>query len=257
LTFGDRFGATELVSVVSSHHERAVVRIGSLFLKVETDPERATAELAALRSAPVPVPVPSIVWSTAGPPAVLALSGVPGTPLARLGHLSGATAAAWAAAGAVTALVHASPVPVGVRSWFAFEGLPSWIEEMRTWLLTNTDIDRDVINRRSARAHDVLDQRRVEPVFMHGDLQAEHVFVDGDLVTGVIDWADAAAGDPLYDLAVLTVGHGEHLDAVIDGYGTDVDRTVIGAYWDLRKLGSVRWMIEHGYDASDDIAALS
>ena len=28
------------------------------------------------------------------------------------------------------------------------------------------------------------------PVFIHGDLQIAHVFVNGEEVTGVIDWSD-------------------------------------------------------------------
>ncbi|MDA0174244.1 phosphotransferase [Solirubrobacter taibaiensis] len=35
--------------------------------------------------------------------------------------------------------------------------------------------------------------------FIHGDLGAEHVFADGDRITGVIDWGDAAIGDPAID----------------------------------------------------------
>ena len=42
---------------------------------------------------------------------------------------------------------------------------------------------------------------------MHGDLQVAHVFVDGDEVTGVIDWSEAGRGSALYDLASLTLGH--------------------------------------------------
>jgi aminoglycoside phosphotransferase (APT) family kinase protein len=41
-------------------------------------------------------------------------------------------------------------------------------------------------------------------VFAHGDLQITHVFIDGDEITGVIDWSEAAQGDALYDLASLT-----------------------------------------------------
>jgi aminoglycoside phosphotransferase (APT) family kinase protein len=36
-------------------------------------------------------------------------------------------------------------------------------------------------------------------VFIHGDLGAEHIFVDGGRVTGVIDWGDAVIGDPDLD----------------------------------------------------------
>ena len=73
-------------------------------------------------------------------------------------------------------------------------------------------------------------------MFTHGDLQITHVFVDGDEVTGVIDWSEASRGDALYDLAILTLGHEEHLGDVLAGYGTDVDRDVIRAWWSLRSL---------------------
>ena len=49
------------------------------------------------------------------------------------------------------------------------------------------------------------------PMFTHGDLQVDHVFVDGDEITGVVDWTEAGQGDPLFDLAILTLGHQEHL----------------------------------------------
>ena len=37
------------------------------------------------------------------------------------------------------------------------------------------------------------------PVLIHGDLGAEHIFVDAGRITGVIDWGDAAIGDPGLD----------------------------------------------------------
>jgi aminoglycoside phosphotransferase (APT) family kinase protein len=87
-------------------------------------------------------------------------------------------------------------------------------------------------------------------VFTHGDLQVAHVFVDGDEITGVIDWTEAGPGDALYDLAILTLGHQEHLGDVVAGYGTDVDLDVIRAWWSLRSLQAGRWLIEHGFDPS-------
>jgi aminoglycoside phosphotransferase (APT) family kinase protein len=87
-------------------------------------------------------------------------------------------------------------------------------------------------------------------VFSHGDLHVAHVFVDGDEITGVIDWSEAGQGDALYDLASLTLGHQEHLDDVVAGYGTGVDLDVIRAGWSLRSLLAARWLIEHGFDPS-------
>ena len=58
---------------------------------------------------------------------------------------------------------------------------------------------------------------------------------------------------------MLTTNDEERLDDLLAGYGPSsaMDRDVIGAYWSLRRLGAVRWMAEHGYDPSGDIAALA
>jgi hypothetical protein len=53
----------------------------------------------------------------------------------------------------------------------------------------------------------------------------------------------------VYDLATFTLGHEEHLDDVIAGYGSEVDLEVILAWWSLRSLLAVRWLVEHGFDA--------
>jgi aminoglycoside phosphotransferase (APT) family kinase protein len=76
------------------------------------------------------------------------------------------------------------------------------------------------------------------------------VFADGDEITGVIDWSEAGQDDARYNLASLTLGHREHLDDVVAGYGTDVDLDVIRAWWSLRSLRAVRWLVEHGFDPS-------
>ncbi|HEX3923936.1 MAG TPA: phosphotransferase [Streptosporangiaceae bacterium] len=68
------------------------------------------------------------------------------------------------------------------------------------------------------------------------------MFVDGDEITGVIDWTEAAPGDALYDLASLTLGHEERLG--------DVGLDVIRAWWSLRSLRAVRWLAGHGFDPS-------
>ena len=89
------------------------------------------------------------------------------------------------------------------------------------------------------------------PVFVHGDLQITHVFVDSDEVTGIIDWSEAAQGDALYDLATLTLAHEEHLDDVIAGYGADVDLDLVRAWWSFRSLIVIRWLSENGYGSPE------
>jgi hypothetical protein len=44
-------------------------------------------------------------------------------------------------------------------------------------------------------------------------------------------------------LAVVTLGHEEHLDDVVAGYGTEVDLDVIRGWWSSRSLVAVRWLV--------------
>jgi aminoglycoside phosphotransferase (APT) family kinase protein len=90
-------------------------------------------------------------------------------------------------------------------------------------------------------------------VFTHGDLHIEHVFVDGDEITGILDWSEASQGDALYDIATLTLAHEEHLDDFLAGYGTDVDRGLIRAWWAWRCLVAVRWLLENNYGAAEEL----
>ena len=89
------------------------------------------------------------------------------------------------------------------------------------------------------------------PVFTHGDLHAAHVLVRDDKVTGILDWSEASRGDALFDLATLTFAHPEHLDDVLAGYGTEVDRDMIRAWRSWRCLVAIRWLFENGYGSPD------
>ena len=103
----------------------------------------------------------------------------------------------------------------------------------------------ELVDRNRRRAESVLRQWR--PVFIHGDLHVLHVFVEGDSVTGILDWSEAAPGDAAFDLASLTFAHPERLDEVLDGYGNGIDPTLVRARWSYRCLTAVRWLVENGY----------
>ncbi|MBV8957217.1 MAG: phosphotransferase, partial [Actinobacteria bacterium] len=110
----------------------------------------------------------------------------------------------------------------------------------------------DVVTRNRRLAETAL--RPWTPAFIHGDLQITHVFVDDhEEVTGIIDWSEAAPGDPLFDLATLTLAHEENLDDLLAGYGRDVDRGLIRAWWAWRCLVAVRWLAEHGFGPLEDM----
>jgi aminoglycoside phosphotransferase (APT) family kinase protein len=240
-------GGVEEVEVVVAHHERATLRVGDVFLKVDADQRRTDVEVEAMARAPIPTP--EVLWRK---PPVLALAALPGAALGRLGEPSDASPAAWAAAGAAVRTLHDAPLPPWPGR--SVEEVTSPLDGECEWLLTNGVVPADVIarNRRVAEAV----RRPWTPVFAHGDLQVTHVFVDGDEVTGVVDWSEAGQGDALFDLATLTLGHKEHLGDVVAGYGTDVDLDLIRAWWSLRSLRAVRWLVEHGFDPSPEVAVL-
>ena len=229
------------VEVVVAHTERATLRVGDVFLKIDADQTRVDVEVEAM--ATVPVPTPRILWRR---PPVLALAALPGTALGRLGEPSAASGAAWAAAGAAARMLHDAPLPPW--SGRSLDVVASHLDSECGWLLANGVLPADLVTRNRRIAEAAL--RPWAPAFTHGDLQVAHVFVDGEEITGVVDWSEAGRGDALYDLASLTLGHREHLSDVVAGYGTHVDLDVIRAWWSLRSLRAARWLIEHGFDPS-------
>jgi hypothetical protein len=231
----------EEVEVVVAHNERATLRVGDVFLKIDADQTRIDVEVEAMAMAPIPTP--EVLWRK---PPVLALAALPGTALGRLGEPSTASPAAWAAAGAAARMLHDAPLPPW-PGWSPGE-FASHLDGECEWLVTNGVLPADLVTRNRRVGEVAL--RPWAPVFTHGDLQVAHVFIDVDEITGVIDWTEACQGDALYDLAVLTFGHEEHLGDVVAGYGTGVDLDVIRAWWSLRSLLAIRWLVEHGFDPS-------
>src|SRR4051794_40226367 len=227
------------VEVVVAHRERATLRVGDVFVKIDADQGRTDVEVEAMAMAPIPTP--EVLWRK---PPVLALAAVPGTALGRLGEPSTASPAAWAAAGAAVRMLHDAPLPPWPGP--APDEIAAELDSECEWLITQRVLPADLVTRNREIADAAI--RPWTPAFTHGDLQLDHVFVDGDEITGVLDWSEAGPGDALYDLATLTLGHEERLGDVISGYGADVDLGVIRGWWALRSLANIRWLIEHGFD---------
>src|SRR5260221_5687279 len=103
--------AMEEVEVVVAHTERATLRVGDVFLKIDTDQTRTDVEVEAM--ALTPIPTPEVLWRK---PPVLALAALPGTALGRLGEPPAASSAAWAAAGAAARMLHDEPPATRPRS---------------------------------------------------------------------------------------------------------------------------------------------
>jgi hypothetical protein len=189
----------EDVQVVVAHHERATLRVGDVFLKIDADQTRTDVEVEAMAMAPIPTP--KVLWRK---PPVFALAALPGTALGRLGEPSTASSAAWVAAGAAARMQHDAPLPPWPGR--SLDEIASHLDGECEWLITNGVLPTDLVTRNRQVAEAAL--RPWTPVFTH------------------------------------------HLGDVVAGYGTDVDLDVIRAWWSLRSLRAVRWLVEHGFDPS-------
>ena len=64
------------IEVVVAHSERVTLRVGGVFLKIDTDQARIDREVEVMAMAPIPTP--EVLWRK---PPVLALAAVPGAAL--------------------------------------------------------------------------------------------------------------------------------------------------------------------------------
>jgi aminoglycoside phosphotransferase (APT) family kinase protein len=233
--------ADDEVEIVVAHRERATVRVGAVFLKVDPCAARVDAEVAAMALAPVPTP--AVLWRR---PPVLALSALRGSALGRLGEASSAAPTAWSAAGAAVRLLHDAPLPPwpSQRSSETAERL----DDECLLLVAGGILPAGLVERNRRIADAALRPR--PQAFIHGDLHLAHVFTEDDRVTGVLDWSEAGAGDPAYDLAVLALGHDDRLGALLAGYGAGpgADLDAIRGWQSARCLLAVRWLAGHGLD---------
>src|SRR3954470_6514618 len=137
------------VEVVVAHSERATLRVGDVFLKIDADQRRTDVEVAAM--AMVPVPTPEILWRK---PPVLALAAPPGRALGRLQEPSTASSAAWAAAGAAVRTLHDAPLPPWPGP--SVDALASRLDGECEWLVAHDVLPADVVGRNRRRAETVL-----------------------------------------------------------------------------------------------------
>lgn len=240
----------EQVEVVVAHFERATLRVGDMFVKVDGDQRRLDIEVDVMTR--VPVPTPEVLWRK---PHVLALAAVPGTALGRLETPSTASPEAWAAAGAAVRTFHDAPLPPWPGK--TLDDRVARLDRECEWLLVNDVLPASVIARNRALAETAM--RPWKQSFIHGDLQICHVFVDDqDEVTAIIDWSEGAPGDAMFDLATLSLAQEHHLDDLLDGYGRDaVDVDLIRAWWAWRCLVVVQWLVDAGYGAPEEFTEVA
>ena len=182
------------------------------------DPGSVTREAELLRLvagvSPLPVPRPADVDPVRGS---MTYPELPGVPL--LGLPVRAPAAVGAELGRFLAALHAVPVE-RVAGLVEVDDTPpqEWLDEAAgAWPAVAAHLPRSFLPGRAPGPAG-------PPVFSHMDLGIEHVLADPatQAVTGIIDWTDAAVGDPAYDLGLVLRDLGPAaLDAALRALGRD------------------------------------
>jgi aminoglycoside phosphotransferase (APT) family kinase protein len=257
-----------VTAVLIEHHERAIFETrspeGPVVVKVDTSKARYRREESVLRAAGrAGLPVPAIVLSEGGRPSILVLQRIDGTPLHQ-----GVNDEAWRDAGRVLRRLHglAWPAEAGSASWSG----RSWQDHFRWWadherdqLLTYDSLPTPAIHRMHRYLSETFaDMGEPELRLLHGDCQADHylVMAGSSRIGGVLDFGDALLGDPVWDLAILTLDEPDMLGEILRGYHPDASterrtRALLSAYQLIRRLGSASWMREHGQSPEPDLEA--
>ena len=184
--------------------------------------------LQMLRDCPLPLPQPCsyVHRNLAGiPEAWLIMTCLPGASLrvvAQAEHDQTVKRRMLFAFGQALARLHRLPVPPELCS----ERQEPWLDHMlrqARYQLLHYEVDG------SAELLEQLERQRlqlVRPTLIHGDFTVDNVLIADGKVSGIIDWAWGAWGDPRYDLALAirpkegifqTV---EDIQSFWDGYGT-------------------------------------
>jgi aminoglycoside phosphotransferase (APT) family kinase protein len=222
-----------------------------IIFKVSMEEKTLQHEYAiAQKVASIGVPIPEILGFEAGQPAVLAMKQVMGHPL------SSHTQSAAKEAGNYLQRFHTlgahPPFSGGQQQWAAFI---SWwaneeIEKVKRLAVLDHQQIRE-LHEQFETLRPLLVQRPI--VLLHGDLQTAHILVDPqtEKVLAFLDFADAQPGDPLLDLAVVTLWDQELTDFFLEGYSsiehTTETKQVLSLYRLLRRLAEIPWLVERGF----------
>ncbi len=215
----------------------------------------------AQKAESIGVPIPKIIGFEAGQPAVLAMKQIIGHPL------SSRNTFAAKEAGRYLQRFHDigahPPFSGGQQHWDAFI---SWWANHEIEKVKRLDV-LDHLQIVELQEHfdnlqPLLVQRPI--VLLHGDLQAEHILVDSqtEKVLAFLDFADAQPGDPLMDIAVVTLWDHGLADLLLDGYSSiennEETRQLLSLYRLLRHLAEIPWLLERGFkeSAERDIIAV-
>ncbi|MCP9972979.1 phosphotransferase family protein [Streptomyces somaliensis] len=243
-------GRSNLTYVVTDGTRRWVVRRPPLghVLATAHDMAREYRVISALRATDVPVPATYGLCEDAdvlGAPFYV-MEHVEGTPyrwaheLAKLGPER--TAAIGNRLVDVLAKLHTvDPASVGLADFGRPEGFLA--RQVRRWKKQlDASYSREIPGIRQLHEGLAVDPPETsEPAIVHGDYRLDNVLVDsGDRIAAVLDWEMATLGDPLADVALLTVyqrssgaGLGDVVATVTEAPGWPSEAELLQRYADL------------------------
>ncbi len=198
------------------------------------------------------VPVASIVaeWGDGSEesPYCLILSYVEGEPLSSYSSI-----AAQEDVGRALRRIHSS-------SPDSFNEPHAWRGRLRSWMIGDLEWWRQMkrgTQEKETRilayldsVWDLLGTEPDRPILLDG--RPEHLLVQGDKLTGVIDPEELWVGDWVNDLAVIAIDAPETVEAILSGYeATPAERErvdlLLPLYLLQRRLSGARWLDDHGY----------
>ena len=244
---------TEIVrlagSVGSQDYRVGLLDDPPVIMKVGPADELAREAWVCQRLTGMGLPVPSVIAHS--------LNGGPlGAPVLILSLIAGCAdddPAVVASAGAVMRRVHEVQLP-GFGPLVPIHGewrgqYDSWAEAVAASvsavpeLVAAGVLDPELAQRAVQVATGPLVDFRGGGVLLHRDLKEAHLFGDAGALTGLIDWGDAWVGDPLLDLARLSMAPPAVFTAFVDGYGSRFSHELVAklaAYrigWNIDALG--------------------
>ncbi|MEX2226676.1 MAG: aminoglycoside phosphotransferase family protein [Dehalococcoidia bacterium] len=233
---------------------RVRVRGDAFMVKSDTREHFQRAEVdAQLHAGNAGVPVPEIIAFVERPVPTVAMRWVDGVALRGMDH-----AEAWRDAGRVLRLIHRTDDQRLIREPWA-DLVLRWLADGLRYLVEHRGLapgEADDAMRHAEALRALLGDQTL--TWLHGDCQADHVLIDPATlrVVAVVDWSDAAQGDPVMDFAVLSLFADHALPHLLDGYDASAGfrdhlASTLLLYRALRGVGVVRWLDEHGFRSGE------
>jgi aminoglycoside 2''-phosphotransferase len=237
---------------------------GGIVFRIGRNPTATAGHIREIRLLPrlherLATPIPHPRWHTGPselfPFGVMGYLKLPGTPLMPGGEM------ALVAKGLAIFLLELHRFPP--EEALAL-GLPGPLEGWADWEALRTEVLpplRQVLARKEYEAVAqwweafLGDQslRAYTPLLQHGDLWYENILVDeaGEQVTGVLDFENAAVGDPAQDFAALLYLGRPFVNGVIEAYQAaggrlgENFRHRLGQLWAVREFGGVQFSVRY------------